>query len=238
MRRFGLILALLAYASVARAEPPFLEVVKRKYGTGTCQTCHTQPPVRNVFGQAVEKELQRSGRRQVNEQILSSLEQQDADADGISNGDELRKGTLPGVGNNGAQESPRDSLPIPSHAFHPLVVHCPIALFLFGGFLEVLGHRRKDEGLRRLASWNLTFGAIASVLAVGSGLAAFVLGKHELAGIPLLHLVCALSACLTMLTVVALKRKNPDGTLYWILLALACGFTAVAGHLGATIVFG
>lgn len=235
--RAGIAGGVVVLATLSHAEPAFLDVVKAKYGLGTCQTCHTTPPQRNPFGRRVEQMLKDRGSTSVTEDMLTSLEAEDSDGDGASNGDELRQGGAPGVA-DGTAPAPGAGL-IPSHAFHPLAVHFPIGLFLFGAFLDAIGARRRDAGLRRLAVWNLGFGAMAGVLAVGSGLASFFMKGLTWEGLTLWHPVFAIAACLAMLVCAWLKYKQPEvsGT-YWGLLALAVALLTVAGHLGATIVYG
>ncbi len=238
MSRLGAILSIACLVTLACAEPPFLEVVKAKYHAGTCQTCHTSPPVRNPFGQAVEAAMRQASVRKVNEDVLQQVETQDTDGDGVSNGDELRAGTSPGDPRSGVQKSALSRI-VPDHAFHPLVVHFPIALFLFGVFLDVLGAKRQDSALRKFALWNLGFGAVGSIGAVFTGVSSFLLRGFAFEGVPLVHFVLGLSTCILMCAGALMKRRNPEaGGLYWLVVALAVTSVTVGGHLGMTLVYG
>ena len=63
---------------------------------------------------------------------------------------------------------------VPKHSLHPMFVHFPIALFLFGAGLEVFGWRRKDATMRQAGWWALLFGSLSTVVAVPTGLMVFL----------------------------------------------------------------
>ncbi|MEM1348375.1 MAG: hypothetical protein AAGI01_07475, partial [Myxococcota bacterium] len=72
-------------------------------GAADCQTCHTVPPARNLFGAQLEANLLPAQARPLSEEsflqalpgALRAISPQDADADGASNLQELRAGTDP-----------------------------------------------------------------------------------------------------------------------------------------------
>jgi uncharacterized membrane protein len=181
----------------------------------------------------------------------------DSDGDGWANDVEIAGGFLPGdekshpdgtpTGSQAGQYQGTDeeggANAQPSwmfHAFHPLVVHFPIALFLFGVLLDVLGYRREDFSLRKLAVWNIGFGAVASVLAMATGLAAFFLKGFALEGIYLAHMATGVTASICMIGCALMKKRDSEvgGAKYWGLVGVGVAATTAAGHLGATIVFG
>lgn len=256
--RFGILILGVALASLAHARPEFLDTFREVFGplkgkvaTAQCMVCHVKPPVRNAFGKAVREAFIQLRLPGPNAAAFQAVEPIDSDGDGWPNGDEIRAGTLPGDRNSAPDGTPPlDPAPvtptkeptrlIPEHAFHPMIVHFPIALFLFGVFLDVLGATRRDGSLRRLAVWNIGIGALSALAAVGTGLTAFFIRGFPFEGIYRVHMLLGIGTAVTMLSVAWFKRKNPEasGWDYWIPVAIATILTILAGHLGATIVFG
>ncbi|MFK8004655.1 MAG: hypothetical protein AB8H86_34120 [Polyangiales bacterium] len=64
--------------------------------TTTCLMCHTAPPRMNAFGRQLRSELPRGVREDGLGVALASVEEMDADEDGLSNVDEITLGTFPG----------------------------------------------------------------------------------------------------------------------------------------------
>lgn len=109
-RHLPLLLVALA-AGAAEAKPPAPGVFCETYpdapvcasGLPDCSTCHMGPPVRNLYGQAVEAELLPGEPRPLDDatfaaalpDALRAVEQADSDGDGASNLDEILGGTLP-----------------------------------------------------------------------------------------------------------------------------------------------
>ncbi len=235
------ILLVCGLTGLASAEPEFLELVKAKYKAGSCQACHTEAPLTNVYGKAIKAEMERAGVDTLKANILARLDDKDSDGDGVPNGTELVDGMSPGEANTVTMRGPLEARGpvVPKHAFHPLVAHFPIGLFLFGVLLDFIGVFRKDSALRRFALWNLGFGAISAVATVGTGLATFLMRGFAYEGGPFLHLLFGTSACVFMLVAGAMKVKRPDaGGWYWVVLLLATGCTMISGHLGAAMVHG
>lgn len=256
-----LVLLAVSLGSSANAIPPFLKTFagtyKVPYGSelfkARCTTCHiaTGPPKHNPYGAALKLQVERSANKTLTVAMLKEVEAEDSDGDGFSNLAEIAAGTLPGEASShpvkGAAlppvvtKKPQDGLArlIPGHSFHPLIVHFPIALFLFGVFLEALGHFRKLPELRTLAIWNLAFGAIASLGAVTTGIAAWLRLGFPLEGNVLTHLLLGSSSAILMCVIAIWRRQGVhDNKFYWFLLLLTAVAVGLTGHIGASIVYG
>ena len=61
-----------------------------------CAACHVKGKDLNVYGKDVQKAMQEKKTKELTAEILKSIEKLDSDKDGVSNGDELKAGTLPG----------------------------------------------------------------------------------------------------------------------------------------------
>jgi uncharacterized membrane protein len=131
-------------------------------------------------------------------------------------------------------------------AFHPLVVHFPIALLLTAAFLELVSVWKKESsGLRSAIAVNLTLGTVAAIVAVALGwLDAAHIGfepdlKPVLAWHRLLGTSVAVGSLIT--TILWFRARTNLSTCLWLYraalwsLALLIGIT---GHLGALLVYG
>ncbi len=101
----------LGLAGQAQAKPPAGGVFCQKYPTSpecvgkqpSCTYCHIAPPQRNVFGTMLEKSLALGMPRPLSDadfstalpSALTAVEAQDADGDGVSNLEEIQRGTQP-----------------------------------------------------------------------------------------------------------------------------------------------
>ncbi len=266
--KVALVVSLLGcIVASASAKPAFWDTFKSKYDvpegsklmSAGCNVCHSGPPRKNKYGETVAAHLKAQARGKMSAEDLDAVGATDSDGDGFSNADEIKADTLPGdpqskppgappssAGGPGAgtavatESSDSSSSPLaPPHSFHPLVVHFPIGLFLFGAFLEVVGKMKQRDELRKLAVWNLGFGAIAGILAAITGLIAYFRTEQPWSGDPLLHLIIAGAAAVLMVPVALWRRKStPDTAVYWTLLMLVCALITVGGHLGAVLVYG
>jgi len=247
--------------ALAMALPPFLDTFTEHYKPARdsalfkakCMTCHTSKDggARNAYGKDLDKAIHEAGSHELTVAALALIESKDSDGDGATNIEEIRAGFLPGDRSNRppAEEgepavtsrppTPPPAELIPKHSFHPLIVHFPIGLFIFGAFLEFFGKWRKREDVRKLAIWNLGFGALASLIALPTGIAAWLRIGFTLEGNLLIHLILAVTSTLMMLAVAAWRRSGEhDSPAYWTTLALSTAAVAGAGHFGALLVYG
>lgn len=65
-------------------------------GKAKCAVCHVKGKELNVYGKDLQKALQEKKTKDLTAEILKSIEKLDSDKDSVSNGDELKAGTLPG----------------------------------------------------------------------------------------------------------------------------------------------
>lgn len=130
----------------------------------------------------------------------------------------------------------------PPHAHHPELVHFPIALFIFGFLLDLLGLKRNNEALHRAAFYNLLGAAITAPITMITGLLAwqFVLNGEPLKGTVLYHLVFASVTTLLLWGLVGLRVKqkataSSPSAFYWVigLIGLICIF--ITGYLGGIL---
>lgn len=227
-----------------------------------CMTCHfVRPPRFNDFGRAVHDELDKEHQRLLSDQTLAALAKLDSDKDGYPNEAEWKADTYAGD----AADHPNDAATpgtaapdansakeeddnehegkekeggFPDHAFHPALVHFPIALFIFGALMDIVGWRKSSASMRDAAGPCLLWGALSCLIIVPTGLAAFFIQKLPWAGAPLTHFICAVSAIVLMIATVLMRRSGKkDQTAYFVLLALAAIAVGVAGHFGSALVF-
>jgi uncharacterized membrane protein len=263
--KFTAITLLALGATSAFGEAEFLDVLTSKYkivehsklADKSCGICHMSESdfSFNPFGKQLKEKLAQTNSNAVTPAILDAVAKDDADGDGIPNGDELTAGTLPGTPDNPAKagsggvatETQPEKKPTqfpPKNGFHPAIVHFPIALLIAGLLLDLVGLIRKDKNLLLAGWYNLVLGAVTSLGAVASGFLAMTLMKLPYKGLIFTHLLFALSVTVTMWLMVALrvhrheKMNIPVRVIYYA-LALA-GFLMIswAGHLGGAFVYG
>ena len=217
-------------------------------GQAKCLTCHAAPGPLNLnpYGMVVHDAMRSAKLEAVTPDQLHSIENKDSDGDGFNNGVEIVAGTLPGdpkshpdvpptggthaagttmPGMSGHMATPGALAPsnsslIPLHSFHPQIVHFPIALFLFGGFLEIIGLWRCRSGWRDAAYLCMAGASVTSLAAIATGLTAMFRNEYALKGNILIHLTLAVSAT-TGMAVTALigraamkKGEERNGWLY------------------------
>ena len=128
------------------------------------------------------------------------------------------------------------------HAQHVALVHFPIALFIAGAALDVVGQWTKRRALAEAAYYNLMLAAVSVVPVLATGILAWrlQLGGQKLKGTLLMHLV---AACLSTVLIVAAwwshcRARRVGGALPGYRLAIeALGVILVGltGHLGGFV---
>ncbi|RYG43049.1 hypothetical protein EON79_17740 [bacterium] len=249
----------IAGSGLATATPAYLQTFLATYRVAgrlkeaSCGTCHTQVPSRNAYGKSVLTALEAKGTMELTGELLHAIEAQDPDGDGASSGEEIGGNTLPGDPKSrplktASVKRPTPSLsvappssPIPKHAFHPSLVHFPIALFLFGAALDLVGLARRKSIVRTAAIWNMTAGAIATALAIPTGFVAASLSGYAIAwGTAVTtHLLFALGGTALMTGLVAWRARGERGGPAYVALVIATiALVMWAGHLGGGLVYG
>lgn len=127
----------------------------------------------------------------------------------------------------------------PEHGFHPVVVHFPIALFIFGTLLEMIGRIKKSELTQKAAGWNLLAGALMTLVTVPSGFVIFFKTGYSWDGTVLTHAVLAGFATVLMLFTATWKvKKQPQSIAFLILLVISTIAVGATGHYGGQLIYG
>jgi uncharacterized membrane protein len=265
MKRWTFALALTLQASVTLASGEYMDTFLSHYklnedaafGDKSCGICHVSDSdfAFNPFGKDLRKALTDSGTTDVDDALLVSIEGLDSDADGTPNGEEIAGKTFPGDpasgGVPGAAGTASTSVPEkktppfpPKNAYHPAIVHFPIALFIGGLILDFLGMIRKDKTLLTAGWYCIVMAAIASVGALISGAGAMTLLKLPYRGLIFNHITLAAGSAAIMWIMVALRvdrheQMNVRMRVVYYLLAITClTMISWAGHLGGVFVYG
>ncbi len=126
------------------------------------------------------------------------------------------------------------------HAQHVVLVHFPIALFLFGVGFDLFGQWRKKRMLAAVAYYDLLVAAVSSLPVVATGVLAWrwQLEGQRLKGILLRHLVMGLVSGALIWLVWSIHfraRRNPESELPVYRLPIeivAAVVIALTAHLG------
>lgn len=247
---------LAALAANAVAKPEFLDLFKKNYnvsdtsklGQAACGICHSQPPKRNAYGRMLEEQLDNANAKELTVEMLAAVESLSATNDGVPNIAKIKddvpptepdpnaKSTKP---KEGANQPKEESPLIPNHTFHPTLVHFPIALFIFGAFLDFIGARKALAGWRQAGYLNFLAGLVSTIVVIPTGIIAMLRLGYPLEGTVLQHLLLGSFATILMAAIVAVRRKSaPDTTGYWVGLLLAVAAVGVTGHWGGMLVYG
>lgn len=252
----------LLCAGPAGAKPEYLDVLTSTYKaqsaqfqTRSCSNCHVSDSdfTRNPYGKLVGMALAQAGTKDLSPAILHQIENQALPGSGRTILASIDAGAAPADtstgGRSGAAASavgppPAQKSWFPDYAFHPAVVHFPIALFVAGVVLDALGLLRRQRALL-LAGWfNLLFAAVTSLAGLASGYTALRLMHVPFAGIIRQHILTAVAATVIMWVLVALRvhrheKMSPQlRTLYYVLAAAGLLLVSYAGHLGGEFVYG
>lgn len=249
---FALIFCLTAGA--CQAYPAFYDVLVKQYGfapdsaaaKAKCQICHDgKPPKLNLFGKQVKPVVPQDFT--LTAAALEKVAESDADNDKVSNAAELKAGSLPGKADqqsNIIQRTDSDASQagtselIPKHSMHPAMAHFPLALWAVAAFFELFGRYRKQKLYHDVSIANLGLGLVASIVTIGTGIAAMLrLGYWPLTANPMIiHL--ALASGSTLLALGAWSQRKKEGVGFLVLLCLSAGSVLLAGHFGGDMVFG
>lgn len=128
------------------------------------------------------------------------------------------------------------------HAQHVVLIHFPIALYIAGVALDIVGFWLNRQRLGDAAYYNFCLAAVFAIPAAATGLIAWQwqLEGQKLKGILLEHLIAGLSAAtaiiVTWFILFRARRKNHEAPPVRFLLE-AAGMIAVivAGHLGGFV---
>lgn len=229
---------------IANANPEILKHFKEVYGkpNADCSVCHIKPPQRNPFGKSVEAAMDKASSSEVTAEIFKSIETEDSDGDGVSNGEEIKADTKPGDATSKPtgtikvvpkSDEPSSEL-IPKHSLHPAIVHFPIALLAIAAFLEFLGKRKQDELYHKASVINLAIGLICATGAITTGIIAWLRLGYKLEGNLLIHVILASISVLIGLGAY-IKRETP---IYLWLILVSGALVLLAGHFGGTMIYG
>lgn len=215
-------------------------------GKSSCGACHISDSdfSYNAYGRDMVKYMTDNNKSELDAGVLEALGAMDSDGDGISNGDDIAGGSVPGKG-TATETAPKKKASFPpKNAYHPAIVHFPIALFIAGLLLDFFGMIRKDKTLL-FAGWlNLVMAAVTAIGGILSGVAAASLMKLPYRGLIFDHMIYAVGSTALMFVMVAMRlhrheKMNLPARILYYALAAGCFLTiSWAGHLGGVLVYG
>jgi uncharacterized membrane protein len=133
---------------------------------------------------------------------------------------------------------------VPKNAYHPAIVHFPIALFIAGLLLDFAGIVGRRESLLLAGWYNLILAALSSVTAIITGIGAMLFQKLPFSGLIPQHMLSAVVGALVMWMMVALRVRQhsamtkPVRVLYFVLAVAGLALISYSGHLGGQYVYG
>jgi uncharacterized membrane protein len=260
----GASLCTAAFATPA-FQQQFQQITKPAAGTALaqaqCTTCHIAPPKLNPFGLDVKAAMTKQGDKSFTAALWTDLGALDSDKDGATNQAEVQAGTLPGNPNSkpaaaAATAPPASPAPPEKHetefsralhpvnAFHPIMVHFPIALFFVSLALDLLGMIRRDAALHIAGFYNLVIALLSAFASLVTGYIAFLRLHFPFEGVTRNHIILALSTTVLMTILYAIRvhrhEKMSTGArvLYLIVGMIGVVTLALVGHYGGEMVYG
>jgi uncharacterized membrane protein len=132
----------------------------------------------------------------------------------------------------------------PTNAFHPILVHFPIALFFASLALDVLGTLKQDKALLMAGFYNLVFALFGALASLATGFIAMRRLQFPFSGDTKTHVLLALSATALMIVLYAIRvhrheKMGRAGRIAYVIVGLA-GVVALGlvGHYGGKMVYG
>jgi uncharacterized membrane protein len=132
----------------------------------------------------------------------------------------------------------------PTNAFHPILVHFPIALFFTSLLFDALGMVRQDKALLVAGFYNLVFALFGALGSLVSGFIAMRRLQFPFEGDTKSHVILAIATTVLMIIMYAIRvhRHEKMGTVarvvYLIVGMAGVVALAVAGHYGGKMVYG
>jgi uncharacterized membrane protein len=274
MRVPGIILIVvygLVPATAAQAKPEYFDVLLSTYkpyaqalSSRSCANCHVSDSdyKMNPYGKQVAQELLNAGTKTLTPELLHNVESLASNPGDISNLEKFKQGLAPGEPRSGATgakspatsgatihasghtAAPEQKPLIPKNAYHPAIVHFPIALFIAGLMLDLVGMLRKDRKFLIAGWYNLVIAAVSSFAAIATGLTAMFVMRLPFKGLILNHLLLAIAGTMIMWILVALRvhrhetMSKPLRILYYVVAAAGLILISYSAHLGGKFVYG
>ncbi len=133
---------------------------------------------------------------------------------------------------------------LPENAFHPAIVHFPIALFLAALLLDLIGIVRNNPKFLVAGWYNLIMAAISSFGAIATGLMAMWTMGLPFKGLIFKHILLAVIATVLMWVLVALRAHRHEKMsrnlriAYFVVALAGMLLISYAAHLGGAFVYG
>ncbi len=244
---------IFGWTSFALAKPEFFQVFKEKYnfkadghlGSLQCAICHVgKPPIRNPYGKEIEAALDAASATELTPAILDTVGKQSALADGVKNEDKIAKDISPieAMPAGAKPSTTAEASLIPTHFFHPAVVHFPIALVLVGLALEILAMWKQKELYAQAAILNYAFACVSYPVVIAAGVAAWIVRFHlSTDTTSIVHLALGLLGGVATVGLYLYRSRattlllKPNDIKFWVLALIAAVSLMVGGHFGSLL---